>query len=183
MLPPPQSTAIPHSRHHLNVAVVSYSRVQGGCVSSLQLLLIKSLLYQPFTPRGSVNHGVWIHFAPSTCSSTPPPPTARTHMRPCAMFLVRPTTVVTLMKKPCNTFLVAEETKDDDSKSVVGCVHVCWSGETDSDDGDVDAHFGMLSVAKGCSGRGIGKLLVSAAGVSRVKPIYFPTGRVCPLRL
>lgn len=77
------------------------------------------------------------------------------------------------MEKPCNTFLVAEETKDDESTSVVGCVHVCWSGETDSEDGDVDAHFGMLSVAKGCSGRGIGKLLVSAAGMSRVKRTHF----------
>ncbi|CAM9677481.1 unnamed protein product [Ectocarpus sp. 6 AP-2014] len=46
---------------------------------------------------------------------------------------------------------------------MVGCVHVCWSGVTDSGDEDVDAHFGMLSVPKECSGRGIGRLLVSAA--------------------
>lgn len=72
-----------------------------------------------------------------------------------------------MMETPCNAFLVAEEVNADASKSVVGCVHVCWSGESDSKDGDVDAHFGMLSVPKECSGRGIGKLLVSAAGVQR----------------
>jgi len=71
-----------------------------------------------------------------------------------------------MMETPCNAFLVAEETKGDGSKSVVGCVHCCWSGpQIEDKDGDADAHFGMLSVPKECSGRGIGKLLVSAAGV------------------
>lgn len=70
-----------------------------------------------------------------------------------------------MMETPCNAFLVAEEVNDDASKSVVGCVQVSWSGETISKDRDVDAQFGMLSVPKGCSGRGIGKLLVSAAGM------------------
>eukprot|EP00903_Cladosiphon_okamuranus_P016996 g15665.t1 len=71
--------------------------------------------------------------------------------------------VASMMETPCNAFLVAEEVKDDASKSVVGCVHVCWSGETHSKDEDVDAEFGMLSVPQECSRRGIGKLLVSAA--------------------
>lgn len=72
--------------------------------------------------------------------------------------------VAKMMETPCNAFLVAEEVKDDASKSVVGCVQVDWSGESHSKDGEVDAQFGMLSVPKECSGRGIGKLLVSAAG-------------------
>lgn len=76
------------------------------------------------------------------------------------------TIVANLIETPCNTFLVAEETSDEGSKSMVGCVHVCWSGGSESEDGRVDAQFGMLSVLKGFSGRGIGKFLVCAAGVS-----------------
>eukprot|EP00752_Nemacystus_decipiens_P005359 g4860.t1 len=68
-----------------------------------------------------------------------------------------------MMETPCNAFLVAEEVTADASKTVVGCVHVCWSGESYTKDGKVDAQFGMLSVPKEFSGRGIGKLLVSAA--------------------
>ncbi|CAM9799972.1 unnamed protein product [Scytosiphon promiscuus] len=71
--------------------------------------------------------------------------------------------VASLMATPRNAFLVAEELKGDASSRVVGCVHVAWSGVTDSNDEDVDAHFGMLCVEDECGGRGIGKLLVSAA--------------------
>lgn len=105
---------------------------------------------------------------------------------PRAILRVGPT-VVTLMETPDNVFLVAEETNgDDNSKSLVGCVHVCWSGVTDSGDEDVDAHFGMLSVPKECSGRGIGRLLVSAAGALRAQQtagcmhaFFFCPGQVC----
>lgn len=73
-------------------------------------------------------------------------------------------TVAELMETPCNAFLVAEEANADGTLRIVGCVHVSWSGKTDSKDPGVDAHFGMLSVPKEYSKRGIGKLLVSSAG-------------------
>lgn len=68
------------------------------------------------------------------------------------------------MATPSNAFLVAEEVDGDASSRVVGCVHVSWSGVAESNDKDVDAHFGMLCVQDEYAGRGIGKLLVSAAG-------------------
>ena len=72
--------------------------------------------------------------------------------------------MASLVKKPCSSFLVAEEANDDGLVEVAGCVHVTWSGTTDSKQPGVDAHFGILSVPKQHAGRGIGRILVSAAG-------------------
>lgn len=72
--------------------------------------------------------------------------------------------VAALMKTPCNAFLVAEETSDDGTLRIVGCIHVCWARMSSVKDPDIDAHFGVLSVLPECSKRGIGKLLVASAG-------------------
>lgn len=68
------------------------------------------------------------------------------------------------MEQPCTAFLVAEEKNMDGSFVMVGCVQTTWSGKTISKNPTVDAYFGMLSVPKRYSGRGIGTLLATAAG-------------------
>ena len=81
------------------------------------------------------------------------------------------------MEQPCNAILVAEETNVGDGSSVtVGCVQVDWTGTTICKGTSVDARFGLLSVPKRYSGRGVGTLLISAAGVLLLSLLLFHAG-------
>lgn len=69
------------------------------------------------------------------------------------------------MQEPSGAFLVAEELDTGgNTKKIVGCCHVNWSGITNSKDPEVSGSLGMLAVMKEKSRRGIGKLLVASAG-------------------
>lgn len=93
----------------------------------------------------------------------------------CSLLVAHMTSKVEgVITAPCSTFLVAEDTSRQDRSSrtgseanrVVGCVEVNWSGMANCGvkRPGVDAFFGMLSVKREHTRRGIGKLLVASAG-------------------
>lgn len=70
------------------------------------------------------------------------------------------------METPKNVFLIAGEECCDGTERILGCVHVDWSGRTidGNDRRGFVASVTMLSVLEEFRRRGIGGLLVKAAG-------------------